>query len=1030
MAALFFSGASALTLELVFGRLLQRVFGVSDLAIATVLAAYFLGLGLGSRLGAALASRLADKTRAYAGMEAGIALLSLVSLLLIPLIHRLHAGLPLTTSFFALTSIRFVAALLVLLPSTVLMGATLPVLISAAPRAKWVSQASVLYGVNTLGAVTGAGAAGLWLLPLLGARLLVVVAAALNLVAGAIVLVAFRRGPQAAEDPAPKLAEPSAESRPTFAIWVAFSSGLLALVGEVVWTRVLRLIVQGTTQAFAAMLVCTLSGIALGAFVAARVTHSTRAAAQRLGFAQLALALFSALGLVTTNALPQLVGRLSPLHALEAASPHAVLLVSASVLLPISFASGTVIPFAWQIAGIRDDAGESAGRVLAANTVGGLLGALLAGFALVPVLGVNVTVLCVIFAHLAIASVSFRAASGTALWDRVGSLVGPFALGVAILAARPAIDLAYLAGAQAHAARATERGRESWYAEQTLRLWEGRNTTVTVTRDGDSLRLFNDGRPESGFSPGEPGYGPELSMLGVLPTTFAPSLDRALVVGLGAGHSVDVMLRAPWKAVDVAELEPAIVEASRYLYDARGRRWPMSDPRTHLYVDDARAILVRSASHSYDAIVSQPSHPWLAGSSALYTREFFAETKRALKPGGVLVLWINLFRNEISVIRSVVRTLRGSYAHVNGYRVEESSFIFAASDRALAFNESVATRCDAMDCAPLLGTAEPASAMISGMEFDDAGAEAFARGAAVYTDDRPRLEYALAGVAPNRIVGDAAVDGALRGEPWLSAQAFASPSALMNAVPATRTRIIKTMDRPLALERVDRTLALADLPDAWTAELRGALAQARGQIEAALLAYDSAQTPSALFAADALRLAEGQYDELVSRATAREVLPASSVPMLRATFAIEDRTHTREVLTRARAIISGPDTSLLELATAREAGCTQFLSSPALQQHVDIEEVAIAIERCEIASGDSDRAARATTHRQAVQSHAADELVAAAERAVRTGNCVPAAVLVRRAIRLGRADARTQTLLARCSEGDAAAVDVDESGHR
>lgn len=1011
-AALFFSGASALVLELVFSRLLQRVFGVSDLAVATVLAAYFLGLGLGSRLGAAVASRIEDKPRAYAGIEAGIALLALASLLLVPLIGRMHAGVSLDTPFFTLTLIRFGAALVVLLPPTVLMGATLPVLIAATPRAGWVRHAGMLYGINTLGAVAGVAAAGLWLLPILGARLLVLVAVVLNLTAGGIVLLAFRHAPDSREEaiaPAPEL--PSG-GRPSFAAWLAFASGALALVGEVVWTRVLRLVVQGTTQAFAAMLVCTLSGITLGAFVASRFAHSPRAAAQRLGYAQVALALFSAAGLATANSLPQLLGRLSPVHALEAATPSAILIVACLVLLPISFASGTIVPFAWQVAGSREDVGESAGRVLAANTVGGLLGAILAGFVLLPSLGLNVTVLTVVFVHLAVAAVALRAGADASLLGRVGSLVGPPTLGLLILLARPSVDLAYLAGAQAHPAEVVAHGREEFYAAQTVRMWEGRNSTVTVTREGDSLRLFNDGRPESGFGRGDPGFGPELAMLGILPTTFAPTHERALMVGLGAGHSVGVLLSAPWRRVDVVELEPGIVEASKFLYDARQLPWPLRDPRAHLVVDDARAVLVRSSAHTYDAIVSQPSHPWLAGSSALYTQEFFAEVNRALKRRGVFVLWINLFRNDVRSVQSVVRTLRSAFGHVSAYMVEDSSMIFAASDAPLTLDENRASATTLSHFERHLRSGDATSALLMAQEFDDGAS--FAANAPLLADDRPTLEYALAQLSPNQAVTPSSIDGVLRGESWISNDAFGSLYALSRVVPAVRSRILNVMDRPAALSRVEHTLTALELPTAEHMELVGALAEARGQVDAALAAYDRAATPSSLFAADSLRLAEGAYSEMLTRASARAVLPESAVPLLRAALSTGDLVQAEVAVGIARARHVPEDGTLLRLVEAHTQGCDVFMSAPEHARVSGMIEVAEATARCEATTGEPARIARAEAILRETKSRLATVLYEAAERAYRGGNVLPATRLLLRVLRVVPAHPEATVLLSRC----------------
>ncbi|MBK8168991.1 MAG: fused MFS/spermidine synthase [Sandaracinaceae bacterium] len=1020
-AALFVSGAAALVYELVWSRMLQRVFGVSDLAVATVLAAYFLGLGLGNALGGGRALRLARPGRAYVALEASVALFALLSLVAVPLIHRVYAGLGEDASFLTLSLVRLLCSLAVLLPPTVLMGATLPVLIAAMPKSEWARHATRLYAINTLGAVVGAGGTGLFLVPHFGARAAIVIAAALSVVAAAIVF-AFVRGhaPTEVGDAADaKPAKPNSDSERSLrlASGLAFFAGLLALAGEVVWTRVLRLVVQGTTQAFAAMLVSFLFGIALGGYIAGRVVRSSRSAARSFGYTQVGIAVLSACALAWTNVLPRLLGLLQGQGNLSAANPWIVLLVAASLLLPLAVAIGASVPLAWHMAAGDGEAGAyRAGRVLAANTLGGLCGSLLAGFTLIPSLGVNVTILILVMMHLAIGGIAMRAGAGASLVFRVGSLVMPVFVALLILLAAPQIDLAFLLGARENPTRAILEGAGPYWRSNTVRLWEGRNTTVTVTQSAQSLKLFNDGRPESGFSLGEPGFGPELAMLGALPGVYAPSFDRAMVIGLGAGHTTAVMMAGPWKRLDVVELEESVVTASRFLYEQRGKPWPLSDPRAHLYVDDARARLLRARPGSYDAVVSQPSHPWLAGSSALYTTEFFGDVKRALKPGGVFVLWINLFRNDVGHVQSVVRTLLGRFANVNGYLVEGSSLIFCASDRQMPVGPRLGARLAQANTAPFFGTLGFGTwtGFASTQEFATEGARAFAGPAQVLVDDRPLLEFDLSRLDDSRSVRPADLDVALRTTAWLPPSAFADANVLARAPDLVRARVLRIVSRPDALARILPTIDAMDALPADTHEMRGLVAEASGELTHALREYDDAATPSAARAYDSLRVAEREYEATLQHASARAILPTSAMPLIRAAFALGTPEALAIALRIGDATHFDAEAPMVELMHAlSDRGCAEFVASPILAAALDVEEVAVAAERCAISSGDRARVSTYAERRVRTRRVAAAQLAEAASLALSNRHQRAAVVLASRALAANSAHADAASTLAR-----------------
>ena len=966
--ALFLSGSAALIYQASWGRMLQRVFGVSDLAIATVLAAFFLGLGLGSALGGRWGRKTERPARLYFILEVLIGVYALVSLLILPNIHALYAWVSPDASFFVLTSVRLVLALLILLPPTILMGATLPVLIALVSRGKsgWSAPATWLYATNTIGATVGAGLTGLYLVPQLGTRLTIIVAALASVAAALVVGAAFRGvrsehevGGSADAPPAPSpVGEPAQTTRPNnprLAIWLAGLAGIASLSGEVLWTRVLRLVLQGTTQAFSVMLVNFLFGIAVGSLIAERLLRRGGSPLRIFAWSQTLLGVLSVGAMVVAGHLPRLIGLLHGRPDLVPYEAWVILTVSAILLLPLALVLGTSIPLAWKIAeGRVEDAPKQAGRILAANTLGGLAGSLLTGFLLVQYMGVEAAILVIAFLHLVIAAMAFRHSVGESLIPRVLAWTAPIALGALLLQAEPSLHLRFLLQARHHASVAVIEGPGERWEEPIVYLREGRNTTVTITHTPPTLRLFNDGRPESGFGPGEIGFGAELVTLGSLPTLFAAQHGKAMIVGLGAGHSTAVLLDGPWEEVEVVELESGVVEAARLLYEAKSKPFPLDDPRANIIVDDARARLALAEPGSYDAIVSQPSHPWLAGSSALYTKEFFAECDSALRDGGVLSLWVNLFRIEAPQIQSVVATLGHVFPHMLGFVLEESSLILAASDQPFELNEELDRRVRAHPHYLQVFDIDNLESFIATVEMDNEGLQAFAAGAPLIEDDRPLLEFVLGRTAPDSGVSLAEIDIINREVPWLSTRTWdtvpvdSRGTALLERVAAIATR-------QEALVRLDAFLETAELAESNAAVVRGSMAEARGDVRGALEAYDASGTADAAWRADALRMDERMFWSLIQHARVREEQASDATPLLRAGLALRHRGAIRDSLRLAPASDEELPQALRSAAeTFLEGGCSALMQLPnaTFETLADDEHAALMLQECSAREGD------------------------------------------------------------------------------
>jgi spermidine synthase len=764
----FFSGFSALVYETAWTRELAAVFGTSDLAVAAVLAAYMGGLAAGSALAARVAPRIRRPVLAYGVLELGIALCAVA------------VGLA--------TAFRLGTAFALLLPPTALMGATLPLLARHAVRrdSEVGPRIGALYATNTAGAIGGTLCAAFLLLPALGLRQTVYVGAAVNALVFAGAALLARTGSPA---PPPGEVVPGARRARWILLAMAFSGGA-SFVYEVMWTRLLSQLLGGSVYAFATMLASFLLGIALGSAAAGRLARDAARATTGFAWAQLGVAVLSLAAFAAADHLPVLARALGARGMAGAPLGNAAL--AAAVLLPFAICIGATFPFAVRIAVDRPERSAAASaRVYAWNTLGSIAGSIGAGFLLLPRLGFLGTLLfgCAINLTLAgWASLSSRphrrapllAAAATALLLAAGPVDTPWRL----LRSSP------LSGQPG-------QGELRYFAV-------GRSSTVLLLDHDAEWKLLTNGLPESTI--GRPGALParfvEARWLGFLPVLLRPAGERALLIGLGGGIALEGM-PASLARVDVVELEPEVLSANLAIAGERELD-PLAAPRVRMLTNDARGALALSETR-YDAVVSQPSHPWTAGASHLYTREFFELVKGRLDEGGVFVQWIGIGFVDEDLLRTLVATLVDVFEHVQVYRPVAPALLFAASDRPFDLPESAAEalRRVGPDLARY-GLHDPEDA-VAALLLDESGARAFAAGADHNTDDHNRLAAHSARLGPGRALSPAQLNR-------LVAELDPLPGLAGRLDPA---RLIRRLARGRALERATRLArSLPELPRA------------------------------------------------------------------------------------------------------------------------------------------------------------------------------------------------------------------------
>ncbi len=702
---LVLSGAGSLVLEVTWSRLLRLVLGSSMPAVVTVLVAYMLGLGLGAFLASRLGARVSDRLRLYGWLEIGIGLYALLVPSLVGAISAAERafvyGLPAGVG----TLVTFVLALAALALPTIAMGATLPILVGALMRARSEPGGTIaaLYGANTTGAVVGALLPTALLLPWLGLLWTNAAGGFLDITAGTAALLLSRaawwRASARAVEPmprpvAPRPATPAAPSGPDPATaWILPSYvlvGAVSLVLQVCWTRSLVLVLGSSIYAFSCMLATFLAGIALGSLaVRGRIDRwADPAAWYAAGLA--AVGVLAGSTLVVLPRLPDLF--LTLVYWTGEVTPSSVVaiqfLMAAVTMLPTTIVLGALFPL---VSRILADAGRAAdvalGRVYLTSSLGSATGAFVAGFVAIPQLGVARTIgAASALALLASAALAWRrrAEAPRIAFAAVASVAALLPL---LLLVSPERLASMTLGVYRNPASYLHHGIELLALEgipdeRIAFVRDGVHSTVSVHEGAGQLSLRVDGKADASTGIDMPTQ----ILLGQVPFLFGPPVQDVAIVGFASGITVGSAATHPVARIDAIELEPAMLEASRWF--ARESGDPLADPRVRVILQDARAHFSYT-DQRYDVIISEPSNPWITGVSNLFTREFFAATRRALRPGGRFLQWVQLYSLDEATFGAILGALRAEFPYLYGFRPTEIStdLLVLALDRPLTADD-------------------------------------------------------------------------------------------------------------------------------------------------------------------------------------------------------------------------------------------------------------------------------------------------------------------------------------------------------
>ncbi len=765
------SGAAGLIYELVWIRELIFVFGGTTYAITTVLVAFMAGLGIGCYCAGRWCHRLDRPGRVYGLLEVGIGLYALSVPVLLHVAQPVYAALyaPLANWPWLLNFVRFCLGGLILLVPTTFMGATLPILVRYVTARGGALGQSVgrLYGINTFGAVLGTLAAGFWLIPTLGLLHTTWFAATLNIVVGLIALNLLHQSVTRAAQPAALPATDAPPARParrtaqpdarpaapalaegTFLrrlVLVGFAvSGFAAMVYQITWTRALIMSVGSTTYAFTCILAAFILGLALGSLAIARWADRWRNPAVVFGVLELLIGLIAVVIVPIHGRIPLVVETLIQRHYTDynALLAWQFLLIIAVTFVP-TFFMGAIFPLVIRALAVQgEEPGAATGRAYLVNTLGTIAGSFLAGFVLIrsDVLGVQNSII---------------------LASLLNGLIGV----ALVVCARPAPRLvlvrrAVLPAAAVLAILAVGLGAGRWdphvitaapfmmrgtlAAEREIVYYgEGIDVTVTVEHPKDApqiLTLRVNGKPDASTVVSDM---ITMQLLGHLPALIHPEARSACMVGLGSGISLAALSCHPsFERLDCVEISDDVIKAAAcfapYTYNVLTR-----DPRVRMILADGRNHLLLT-DQVYDMVITQPSNPWMAGVSNLFTREYFELGRSRLSDQGLLAVWLQGYKSSLQDFQMIVRTLFEVFDHVSLWELAEQDYLMVASRRPQRIGYQEFARRFRMPTVRAdlyrVSIRRPSDVLARYITSDQPLRD-WVRDAAVHTDDNARLEF-------------------------------------------------------------------------------------------------------------------------------------------------------------------------------------------------------------------------------------------------------------------------------------------------
>ena len=671
IAVFLLSGFSGLIYQSIWTHYLKLFLGHAAYAQALVLATFMGGLALGSFWAARLTSSGRSLLIMYALAELLVGIYALVfhDIFVLTMDLAFDSLLPAQTSLAAAFVIKWGLALLLILPPSILLGTTFPLMAEGLIRRRPQQRGRVLallYFSNSLGAAIGILVSGFLLIRTLGLPGTVATAGGLNILVAVVVvaIISLAKFPERA--PTEEAATTAVVSNSSVAIILLLGcagfTGLASFIYELTWIRMLNMVLGSATHSFELMLASFVLGLAIGGWLIRNRIDGVQRPLVRLAWIQVAMGVLAAATVLIYNSLFGLM------HGLMAALDQTEqgyylfklggMVLAMAVMLPATICAGMTLPLITASLARYGYGERAVGHVYAINTLGAIAGVALSIGLLIPYLGLRNTLLIgaaidVALAIWLLASSANAEASSRRSW--VFATAGVLCL--VLIQQSTEFDTRRLSSGVFRGLNIDASNSEVLYHR------DGRTATVSVwLTDGTHLAIKTNGKTDAStdVAADEPtGDEETMLLLGLLGMAANPSAEDVAVIGFGMGLTTSTILANPSiQRVDTIEIEPAMVEGARQFGDLVSRAF--NDKRSHIYIDDAKTFF-STHQKQYDIIVAEPSNPWVSGVSGLFSREHYRRVKRHLRPGGVYTQWVQLYEFDVDLALSVIKAFASEF---------------------------------------------------------------------------------------------------------------------------------------------------------------------------------------------------------------------------------------------------------------------------------------------------------------------------------------------------------------------------------
>jgi spermidine synthase len=682
------SGITSLIYQVLWIKLLTLTFGVTTLAVSTVLTSFFGGLALGSYIGGRWIDKHKDELKWYGLAEIAIGLYALLFLSLLTLNNSAYVLIAqrMPIDFYGLSLLKFALSFILLIIPTTLMGATLPILSKtlANSQLRFAKDVGGLYAINTVGAVVGVVLTAFFLIPSIGMKTIIYSVGILNILLGSIA-VFLSRPYQAREskiylEPLSKRNPPTPQGKEipgyfsTLLILGFAISGFTGLAYEVIWTRILGFILTGTIYAFAIVLATFLCGIAAGSFVFSQFLDRLKNPGRIINLLAVVEALIglTSIGLIILyNKMPgfEFYHRIGSTPAWSE-FVYLNFFTSFILLFLPTFLFGATFPLICKIYSQRiERVGTKIGNIYSVNTVGGILGSFAGGFIMIPFLGMQNSIVLMGYTNLILGAlfISFNPFTlnrtkyiclGAGILCTIFiTMILPENMPKSLhksLLTRNEKMLFYEEGATATVMIAEREGRE--ITSSNKRLWVNGNMATAAFYEGLQINRFQ----------------------GVLPMILHSNPKDVLVIAFGSGTTSGTLSQFGVSQVDNVEISRTVIKGAPYF--KKENRDVINNPKSRIIIDDGRSYL-EVTTKKYDVITEEPMHPSLAGVVNLYTKEYYELAKAHLKEGGIISQWIPLYNLSVEDVRMLVRTFQSVFPHTTVWMVNADIFLIGSPAR-------------------------------------------------------------------------------------------------------------------------------------------------------------------------------------------------------------------------------------------------------------------------------------------------------------------------------------------------------------